>query len=151
MSRPECFGKSWADLPLETQAAVTERLRTESDYEALVTWLRTELELSEKNAKAVADTPAPEGFGRLGRSALTALIDALEKEVDDDGFVATEAEAAKRVYGRTNAETDPNRKGMDQMRKYQKVLVRHIPRGTGDPDGPYDQFMGRITNPTVQP
>ena len=39
----------------------------------------------------------PDGFGRLGASALSALIDAMEHEVDDNGFVITEAEAAKRV------------------------------------------------------
>jgi CRISPR-associated endonuclease Csn1 len=91
----------------------------------------------------------PDGFGRLGPSALTALIDAMEKETDVDGFVITEAEAARRVYGRTNSETDPERKGVDELPPYQEVLSRHIPPGTGNPDDPYDDYMGRITNPTV--
>ncbi|GLR52034.1 type II CRISPR RNA-guided endonuclease Cas9 [Shinella yambaruensis] len=149
MSRPECFGNRWADLPVERQAAITERLRTEPDYNTLMNWLKAEAGLDEAHARAVADTPVPDGFGRLGRSALTALIDALENEVGEGGFVITEAEAAKRVYGRTNSEADPNRKGVDQLPKYQEVLARHIPPGTGEPDDPYDDFMGRITNPTV--
>lgn len=149
MSRPECFGNSWADMAVERQAAITEKLRTEPDYTTLMNWLTTEAELDEAHARAVADTPIPDGFGRLGRSALTALIDALESEVGEGGFVITEAEAAKRVYGRTNSEADPNRKGVDQLPKYQEVLARHIPPGTGEPDDPYDECMGRITNPTV--
>jgi len=149
MSRPECFGNRWASMSVEMQAAITERLRTEPDYNMLMNWLRTEAGLDEAGARAVADTPVPDGFGRLGRSALTTLIDALENDVGEGGFVITEAEAAKRVRGRTNSEADPDRKGMNQLPKYQEVLARHIPPGTGEPDDPYDDFMGRITNPTV--
>ena len=148
MSRPECFGNRWVDLPLEMQAAVTEKLRTEPDYWELVDWLKTEAGLDEVHARAVADMPVPEGFGRLGPSALTALTDAMENETRD-GFVITEAEAAIRVYGRTNSEADPNRKGLKELPRYQEVLARHIPPGTGEPDDPYDDYMGRITNPTV--
>lgn len=149
MSRPECFGNRWASLPVEMQAAIAEKLRTEADYHTLLGWLKSEAELDDIHAKAVADMPVPDGFGRLGSSALSALIDALEHEVDDKGFVITEAEAAKRVYGRTNSEGDPNRKGVDRLAKYQEVLSRHIPPGTGDPSDPYDEEKGRITNPTV--
>jgi CRISPR-associated endonuclease Csn1 len=149
LSRPECFGNRWAALPVETQAAITEKLRTEPDYGVLLDWLQGEAGLDHAHAKAVADTKVPDGFGRLGASALSALIDAMEREVDDKGFVITEAEAAKRVYGRTNSEADPDRKGVDELPKYQEVLARHIPPGTGDPDDPYDEEKGRITNPTV--
>ncbi|MGV3552025.1 type II CRISPR RNA-guided endonuclease Cas9 [Rhizobium sp.] len=149
MSRPERFGVRWSTLPAEQQAAITERLRMEPDYRTLVDWLRDEAGLDEAHAKAVADTPVPDGFGRLGPSALIALIEAMENDVDANGFVITEAEAAKRVYGRTNSEADPNRKGVDQLPAYQEVLSRHIPPGTGNPDDPYDEYMGRITNPTV--
>lgn len=149
MSRPECFGNRWATLSIEMQAAVTEKLRTEPDYGALLDWLKSEAGLDDAHAKAVADTKVPDGFGRLGVSALSALIDAMEQEVDGNGFVITEAEAAKRVYGRTNSESDPDRKGVDELPKYQEVLARHIPPGTGDPKDPYDEEKGRITNPTV--
>ena len=149
MSRPECFGNRWSILGVDEQAAITEKLRTEPDYPTLVNWLKAEAGLDESHARAVADTPVPDGFGRLGPSALAALIDAMEHEVDADGFVITEAEAARRVYGRTNSEADPDRKGADRLPPYQEVLARHIPPGTGDPTDPYDDYMGRITNPTV--
>lgn len=148
MSRPECFGNRWAQLPVETQADIAEKLRSEPDYGKLLNWLQVDAGLDVTHARAVADTPVPDGFGRLGASALTALIDAMENEVKD-GFVITEAEAAKRVYGRTNSEADPNRKGSDLLPNYQEVLERHIPPGTGNPDDPYDSYRGRITNPTV--
>ena len=149
MSRPECFGNGWATLADDMQVEVTEKLRTATDNADLVSWLETEAGLQKAHAEVVADTPVPDGYGRLGPSALTALIDALENEVDENGFVITEAAAAIKVYGRTNSEADPNRKGADELPKYQEVLERHVPPGTGEPDDPYDERMGRITNPTV--
>ncbi|WP_425416492.1 type II CRISPR RNA-guided endonuclease Cas9 [Oricola indica] len=149
MSRPDCFGNRWADLPMADQAAVTERMRTENDYKALVQWLQSATGLDAAHARAVADSPVPDGFGRLGLSALTALIDAMENTTDKDGFVITETAAAISVYGRTNSEADPNRKGTDKLPNYQEVLDRHIPPGTGEPDASYDERMGRIANPTV--
>ena len=153
MSRPECFGNRWADLPVERQAEITEKLRTADDDGDLVRWLETEAGLDKAHAGAVAGTSVPDGFGRLGPSALTALADAMEHEVDGNGFVITEAAASISVYGRTNSEADPNRKGADRLPKYQEVLERHIPPGTGgeaaEDDPHWDEVKGRITNPTV--
>ncbi|MEM6665405.1 MAG: type II CRISPR RNA-guided endonuclease Cas9 [Pseudomonadota bacterium] len=149
LSQPECFGNRWATLSVDEQEQITEKLRTEGDPEALFQWLRDEWGLDREAAQAVANATVPDGYGRLGPSALTALIDALENETDENGFVITEAAAAIRVYGRTNSEADPNRKGVDELPKYQEVLERHIPPGTGDESDPYDERMGRITNPTV--
>ena len=153
MSQPECFGNSWSALSLDRQAEITEKLRTEPDRERLVEWLRIGCGLESENARAVADTPMPEGYGRLGPTALASLLDEMTHGRDEDGFVITEAAAAKNVYGRTNAESDPNRKGLSELPKYQQVLERHIPPGTGgeaDEKAPeWDEVMGRITNPTV--
>ena len=153
MSRPECFGNRWADPPVERQAEITEKLRTADNDADLVRWLETEAGLDKAHAGAVAGTPVPDGFGRLGPSALTALADAMEHEVDGNGFVITEAAASISVYGRTNSEADPSRKGADRLPKYQEVLERHIPPGTGgeaaEDDPHWDEVKGRITNPTV--
>jgi len=153
LSQPACFGNAWSMLSLNRQAEIVERLRTEPDRENLVDWLRTECRLERENAWAVVDTAVPEGYGRLGRTALASLLDEMTRGQDEDGFVITEAEAAKRIYGRTNSESDPNRKGLDFLPKYQALLERHIPPGTGDrvdeKDPAWDEAMGRITNPTV--
>ncbi|MCF1502455.1 type II CRISPR RNA-guided endonuclease Cas9 [Afifella sp. H1R] len=153
LSQPECFGNGWAKLPLQTQAEITEKLRTATARADLVIWLQVEAGLDRTRAEAVADTPVPEGFGRVGASALTALIDEMRTKVDEDGFVLTEAAAATNVYGRTNSEADPDRKGAESLPKYQEVLERHIPPGTGgeaeESDPHWDEVKGRITNPTV--
>lgn len=153
LSRPDCFGNAWANRSVETQAAITEKLRTATDRSGLVDWLQDEAGLDLARAEVAADTTMPDGFGRLGHSALSALIDAMENEVDENGFVITEAAAAISVYGRTNSEADPNRKGAPFLPKYQDVLERHIPPGTGgeadENDPHWDEVKGRITNPTV--
>lgn len=153
MSRPECFGNRWAAMTSEARAAVTEKLRTEPDRVELVGWLMAECGLDREHALAVADAPLPEGFGRLGPTALAALLDELKNSFDENGRVITEARAAINAYGRTNSETDPNRTGADVLPKYQTVLERHIPPGTGgtatEGDPEWDEVMGRITNPTV--
>lgn len=149
MSQSDCFGNQWADLTVDAQAEIAGQLRAATDTSDLVEWLQANAGLDNAHARAVADIPMPEGFGRLGETAITSLLDAMENEVDDHGYVITEAAAAIRVYGRTNSEDDPDRKGIDELPKYQDILARHIPPGTGEPDDPYDERMGRITNPTV--
>lgn len=153
LSRPACFGNSWAGLPLERQAEITDKLRSEADGAKLVEWLRFDCGLAVEQVEAVADTAMPEGFGRLGKTALTTLIDEMRTGVDEEGFVITEAEAAIRAYRRTNAQDDPDRKAVALLPKYQEVLERHIPPGAGGTASPsdpeWDEVMGRITNPTV--
>lgn len=149
LSRPEAFGNQWTDLSLAQQKTVTEKLRTEEDHTALVAWLRSAFDLGEERAEHIADVPVPDGYGRLGESALRHLIEAMENEVDENGYVISEAAASINVYGRTNSEGDRNRMGAPELPKYQEVLERHIPPGTGEPNDPYDEQMGRISNPTV--
>lgn len=153
LSRPECFGNQWAGLSAARQAEIISRLRDEPDRARLIDWLRAECGLAKENAAAVADTALPEGYGRLGATALAALTDEMLAGQDDDGLVITEAEAARRVYGRTNSEGDPDRKAEQRLPKYQTILERHIPPGIGgeaEEEAPeWDLVMGRITNPTV--
>lgn len=153
MSQAECFGNSWSTFDVDRQAEITERLRSEQDREVLVDWLRSEFGYEPERARTIADTEVPDGYGRLGRTALASLTDEMLRAVDEDGCVVPEARASINVYGRTNAESDPDRKALSALPKYQEVLERHIPPGTGgkaDPKAPeWDEVMGRITNPTV--
>jgi CRISPR-associated endonuclease Csn1 len=153
LSQPEAFGSRWASLSLDDQIAVTEKLRTGEDHKALVAWLMQTFSLERENADAVANVHVPDGFGRLGATALTTLADYLETETDENGCVITEAAASIKAYGRTNSESDPDREGAPKLPKYQEVLERHIPPGIGgeaNPEDPeWDEVMGRITNPTV--
>ncbi|MDA4847543.1 type II CRISPR RNA-guided endonuclease Cas9 [Hoeflea poritis] len=156
LSRKDCFGPAWSEKSIDEQWSIIERLREESDPQTLHAWLRNDYGLDDGRADAVMKVQLPEGYGRLGPSALANLLDALKHDTDEDGKVITEAAAAIKVYGRTNAEDDPDREARRTLPKYQEILTRHIPPGEGsvsappdDKDPAYDRHMGRITNPTV--
>ncbi len=142
LSAKEAFGNRWSAFSMDEQWMIVERLREEEDPLALHEWLVSQYGLSDTAAEAVADAHLPEGYGRLGPTALSAMLEELKAEV------IPEAEAARRA-GYDHALARADAEGLDELPKYQEVLQRRIPPGTSDPDDPYDMAMGRITNPTV--
>ncbi|MEM6464187.1 MAG: type II CRISPR RNA-guided endonuclease Cas9 [Pseudomonadota bacterium] len=156
LAHKTCFGPAWSAKSMDEQWEIIRNLRDEPDPKKLRAWLRNDCGLDDESADAAMKVQLPEGYGRLGPSALTNLLDALKHDTDAQGRVITEAAAAIRVYGHTNAEDDPNREARAYLPKYQEVLTRHIPPGEGSVSEPpdakdpeYDRHMGRITNPTV--
>lgn len=135
------FGGRWGEFPLERQWAIVESLRETEDPLALREWLQSDCGLAGDQAEAAMGARLPEGYGRLGPTAIGAMLEEMRADV------IVEAEAARRagydhaLLGRGDAH--------DELPKYQEVLARRIPPGSGDPDDPYDVRKGRITNPTV--
>lgn len=141
LSDKAIFGNRWAKLSMERQWEIIEKLREEPDPFPLHTWLVENAGLSEEQAREAADVSLPEGYGRLGPTALAAMLEELKAEV------ITEAEAAKRAgYDHALARVG---EAVDLLPRYQDILERRIPPGTNDPDDDYDIRKGRITNPTV--
>jgi CRISPR-associated endonuclease Csn1 len=149
MSDKKCFGNHWANFGTDRQWDILSRLREVEDPVALHEWLVENCGLDDTQAEAVGRVHLPDGFGRLGATALAALTDALKHETYDDGTVITEAEAARRCGYNHSDKSDRNFPGHEFLPNYQEVLERHIPPGTGDPNDVYDVFKGRITNPSV--
>ncbi|WP_245958470.1 type II CRISPR RNA-guided endonuclease Cas9 [Pelagibacterium sediminicola] len=141
MSHKTRFGQQWFALDETGQWAVIEKLRETDDPLELNAWLEAEFGFEPERRDAVASARLPEGYGRLGETALRSMLDELKADV------ISEAEAAKRAgYDHALARLG---KGLECLPNYQEVLERRIPPGTGEPDDPYDIRMGRITNPTV--
>ena len=149
MSDPKCFGNRWSQFGVDGQWEILSRLREEEDPLELHRWLTESCGLSDDEASAVAKVPLPDGFGRMGATALASLTDALKYETYDDGTVITEAEAARRCGYNHSDKSDRDFPGHELLPKYQEVLERNIPPGTGDPNDVYDVYKGRITNPSV--
>ncbi|MDD9909557.1 MAG: type II CRISPR RNA-guided endonuclease Cas9 [Ahrensia sp.] len=156
LAHKDAFGNGWTTFDMERQWEIVSKLRETEDPDILDDWLSENTGLDGDGRAAASKIALPEGYGRLGETALTSLIDELTNSRDENGKVITEAQAAINVYGRTNSQGDHNFPGYDVLPKYQEVLERHIPPGTGkpeediDPSNPhYDHYMGRITNPTV--
>jgi len=141
MSDKAIFGNRWADLSMERQWEIIEKLRDEADPLALHAWLVDHAGLSDDAAEKAAGARLPEGYGRLGKTALADMLAFMQAEV------IPEAEAAKRAgYDHALARQDD---AVERLPKYQEILERRIPPGTNEPDDEYDVRKGRITNPTV--
>lgn len=141
MSDKSRFGQAWFEMRQAEQWRVIEKLREADDPLELNAWLEADFGFTPERRDAVASARLPEGYGRLGPTALTAMLDQLKTDV------IPEAEAARRAgYDHALARTGG---GLDLLPNYQEVLERRIPPGSGAPGDPYDVRMGRITNPTV--
>ncbi len=141
MSHASRFGQKWLDMDEARQWQIISVLRDVEDPLELNAWLESELGLDPAHRDAVAGARLPDGYGRLGETAMREILAELK------GDVISEAEAAKRAgYDHALARDGD---GMDDLPNYQEVLERRIPPGSGDPDDPYDMRMGRITNPSV--
>lgn len=141
LSDKAIFGNRWAAMPMEGQWEIVGKLRDEADPLVLHQWLVGDAGLSDDAAEKAADAKLPEGYGRLGYTALGDMLDEMKKEV------IPEAEAARRAgYDHALARQG---QAVDLLPRYQELLERRIPPGTNDPDDEYDVRKGRITNPTV--
>lgn len=143
LSAKDVFGNRWSSLSMDQQWAIVERLRDDEDTLSLHEWLVSAHGLSDEAAQKAAGAHLPQGYGRLGPTALETMLDELKAEV------IPEAEAARRAGYDHSLARDKDDEGYDQLPKYQEILERRIPPGSNDPDDPYDIAKGRITNPTV--
>jgi len=139
LSHKSRFGQAWFDMDMDTQWRMIEKLRETQDPLVLNAWLEEKFGFGPNRRDAIAGAKLPEGYGRLGETALRTLLDELKDNV------LSEAEARERAFGNATESS----LGLDELPSYQEVLERRIPPGTGDSEDPYDVRMGRITNPTV--
>ena len=166
LSHPDRFGPRWSTLDAETQWEVVRRIRevqSDAEFAELVGWLIAEKGLDRDHAKATANAPLPEGYGRLGLTATTQILQALKA----DAVPYSDAVAACGWHhsdGRTGEVLDPKRWLDDPKDRledwewplpyYGEVLTRHVIPGSYDrslhhPRTQAPEYFGRITNPTV--
>jgi CRISPR-associated endonuclease Csn1 len=153
MSHKGRFGQDWFSKPLDERWAVIDKLIDEDDPLAVRAWLEERYpEFTAERIDAIAGAGLPTGYGRLGPTAIAALIDELKTGTvkDDIGreVVLTERQAIERVWG-DNPIVQRQVKGLDELLPYQEIVGRRIAPGTDNPDDPYDVRKGRITNPTI--
>ncbi|MCH8863727.1 MAG: type II CRISPR RNA-guided endonuclease Cas9, partial [Proteobacteria bacterium] len=152
------WGKVWRDLPFECQQQNAEMLLAEEDEERLVGWLMDECGLDRERAESVSAAPLPQGYARLGPTALTGIVDAFmndssETSDPDTGEVYDAPltyDAACEAAGYHHSDLD--RLGEDDLLTrlpyYGDVLTRHVVENHDAPEGSQEK-RGRITNPTV--
>jgi len=144
LSHPDRFGPRWSTLDGEAQWDVVGRIRkvqSDAEYGALVEWLMNNHALDRDHAEAVANAPLPEGYGRLGLSATTRILEKLE------ATVATYSEAVAACgWHHSDQRTG---ECLNRLPYYGEVLERHVIPGSYNPQDDDVTRYGRITNPTV--
>lgn len=144
LSHPTRFGANWSKLAADAQWEVIRRIRalqSEQEHVALVVWLRETHGLGAEQAEATAYAPLPQGYGRLGLSATTGILAALEADV-----IPYSEAVARAGWHHSDGRTG---EVWDKLPYYGEILDRHVIPGSYDEDDDDITRYGRITNPTV--
>lgn len=144
LSHPTRFGSRWSAHDPDAQWVVITRIRavqSDAEHAALVDWLMAEHGLDRDHAQATANAPLPEGFGRLGLTATTRVLAALEAEV-----LPYSAAVAACGWHHSDA---PTGEVLEELPYYGQILDRHVIPGTYDEADDEITRYGRIANPTV--
>lgn len=142
LSGKNCFGPAWWTMALDRQNEIVEYLLDEASEEKVIEKAVNEWGLSEEAAANVADASLPDGYGRLGRKALSKIVPIMEANV-----VKYHEAAAQAGYNHSSRDDG---EVFDQLPYYGEIL-QHAVTGTGkieDKEHP-EKFYGRIPNPTV--
>lgn len=144
LSHPDRIGPRWSMLDVDKQWQIVKRIRavqSDTDHAELVAWLVAEHELDPDQAEATAYAPLPEGYGRLGLTATTRILKALESEV-----IPYSEAVARCGWHHSDVRTG---EVLDRLPYYGEILDRHVIPGTYDEADDDITRYGRITNPTV--
>ncbi len=140
------YGANWSALSIEEQWELIQRLRDEQDGAALVDWIMERYGLDRTRARAIADAPLPEGFGRLGETATRAVLAVLIGGTADQEVPTYNEAVAACGWDHSRLGTG---EVLDRLPYYGQVLDRQVLPGTGRPEDDEITRFGRITNPTV--
>ncbi|WP_205961688.1 type II CRISPR RNA-guided endonuclease Cas9 [Pararhodobacter oceanensis] len=144
LSHPDRFGPRWSALDSHSQWKIVRRIRavqSEECFDIFVTWLKTHHQLEHTNAIEAAKAPLPEGYGRLGLTATTRILAALEADV-----IPYSAAVAACGWHHSDGRTG---EGLDALPYYGQILDRHVIPGSYDERDDDVTRYGRVTNPTV--
>ncbi|MDK9720216.1 MAG: type II CRISPR RNA-guided endonuclease Cas9 [Rhodospirillales bacterium] len=140
LAHKDYFGPAWWTFSLERQNEIVEFLLDEASEEKVIERAVKEWDLSEEAAANVADASLPDGYGRLGRKALSKIVPIMET-----GVIKYHEAAALAGYNHSSRDDG---EVFDQLPYYGQVL-EHAVIGTGDEKHEPEQRYGRIPNPTV--
>ena len=146
LAHPDRYGPGWTALSVDEQWDIIRHLRDEQDGETLVDWLIERTGFDRDRARAIADAPLPEGFGRLGETATRRILDVLIGGTADHP-VATYNEAV--AFCGWNHSQLGTGEVLERLPYYGQILDRDTLPGTGEETDDDVTRFGRITNPTV--
>jgi len=154
LSDKRAFGKTWRSLARDRQVEIVERLLATEDAGLLQDWLQDSCRLTAEAAEFVSEVRLPQGYGQLGRAALAALVDIMERESHADPTTREVVDApmtydeavARLEAGLHHSDFRPEVKG--RLPYYGEAMPRHVIAKPDAPPGSQEK-IGRVPNPTV--
>lgn len=166
LGKKDLFGAAWAGFDAALQDEVAQQLMTEESEQRLVDWLQAHTGVDEARAVAIANVGLPEGYGSLGRTALSRIIPELrravvtyDKAVQAAGFThhsdlgfsfEHDGDEVELLGERTIASTGEIKPvyAFKQLPYYGRALQRHVAFAKENPRNDEERY-GKIANPTV--
>ena len=145
MSRKDCFGEAWFDLPEAKQDAIVLQLIKEENEAKLVRWLVENTGVDEQRAETIANTGLPEGYGSLSAQALNRILPELRREV----ITYDKAVIAAKFDHHSNISPAATGEILSELPYYGEPLQRFVGFGTGVLTDSAEKRFGKIANPTV--
>ena len=145
MAQKDRFGARWYELDEDQQEQVIGALLYLNDEEELIQLLMEDWGLDRSHAEECANTPLPDGHGRLGLTATRKITAELIKEV------IPYSEAVVRAGYASHSQFDTGDR-RERLPYYGEVLERHVvpdPLLMGHPAARLEKRYGKVTNPTV--
>ncbi|BBB58649.1 hypothetical protein UNDKW_0376 [Undibacterium sp. KW1] len=145
LSKPEHFGAAWHDFVPALQDDIVTQLLEEASEAKLVAWLQGHTGVDEEHAERIANASLPEGFGRLGKTALSRILPALMSDVItyDKAVVAAKFDSHSAIsHAQQTGEI------MEELPYYGIPLRRHVAFEKNNPRNDEERY-GKIANPTV--
>lgn len=149
LSRDGAFGKRWHDglSEIERQNIVQKLLDEEDPAEILRIGVEI-WNLTPDEAEKVADTPLPDGYGRLGLKALSCIVPLMKERADRDGGPLGFAEAVQTA-GYLHHSHFQDGEIVEELPYYGETLQRYTAQVRSESAPAWEREFGRLANPTV--
>lgn len=149
LARAGTFGKRWYEglSDIERQNIVLKLLDEEDESEivrvGVVSW-----NLTPEEARKAADTPLPDGYGRLGLVALSRIVPILRERADKDGGPIRYSDAVQAA-GYEHHSDFRDGELVEELPYYGEALQRYTAQVRSDTAPAWEREYGRLANPTV--
>lgn len=149
LSKDGAFGKRRYDglHDIERQTIVRKLLDEEDPLEIVRVGVEA-WNLTPEEAEKAADTPLPDGYGRLGLKALSRIVPIMKERADKDGGPIGFAEAVQAA-GYHHHSDFRDGELLDELPYYGKALQRYTAQVRSESAPAWEREYGKLANPTV--
>lgn len=150
LSKESVFGKRWYDGLSEAERQnIVLKLLDEEDPAEIVRIGVESWNLTPEEAEKAADTPLPDGYGRLGLKALSRIVPIMRERADKDGGPIGFAEAVQMTTEYKHHSDFRDGELLEELPYYGEALQRYTAQVKSDSAPKWEREYGRLANPTV--